>query len=324
MNIVGRKLWQKYKTWLASMKQSKTVLITGASGLIGERLTEMLIARGFKVRHLGRTTHSAPGGVESFTWDIKAKTIDPRALDQVDVIIHLAGANVADKRWTDKRKKEIIESRTASAALIFDTLKKRSTSPSAFISASAIGYYGTHDGDRTFVETDKHGRDFLSDVTRRWEASADRFAELKMRVVKLRTGIVLSDRGGALEPIAKTVRAFIGSPLGTGKQVMSWIHIDDLCNIFMQAVESPMQGAYNCVSPQPVTNAEFVAEVAKVLDKPLIAPRVPEFVLKMMFGEMSTIVIDGQRVSSEKIQKAQYRFRFPVLREALRDLLQKH
>jgi uncharacterized protein len=303
------------------MKQSKTVLITGASGLVGERLTEMLLASGWKVRHLGRKQRSEKG-VETFTWDIHKKEIDGRAVENVDAIIHLAGANVADKRWSDARKKEIIESRTDSAALLFEAIRKSGAQPAVFVSASAVGYYGTNAGNHVFVETDKSGTDFLSEVTRKWEAAADRFSELNVRVVKLRIGLVLSDKGGALAPIAKTVKAYIGSPLGSGKQYMSWVHIDDLCNIFIFAAEnSSLHGPYNCVSPEPVTNAEFIAEVARRLDRPMIAPRVPAFVLKTMFGEMSTVVLDGQKASAEKIQSAGYRFRFPALKDALGDLL---
>jgi uncharacterized protein len=302
------------------MDQSKTVLITGASGLVGARLTEMLLAKGYAVRHLGRK-RKKDNNVETFTWDIHKRAIEKEAFENVDAVVHLAGAGVADKKWTAERKKEIIDSRVQSAQLIFETLKNSRVRPRAFISASAIGYYGTDDGSHLFVEANPSGHDFLSEVTRLWEQSADRFSDLGMRVVKIRIGVVLSDKGGALQPMAKTVKAFIGSPLGSGKQYMSWIHIDDLCQTFVDAIANEsMKGAYNCVAPEPVTNKRFMEAVGKALGRPVVLPKVPPFVLKMLLGEMSTIVLDGSRVSSAKLQETGFRFKFPQLEEALANL----
>jgi uncharacterized protein len=305
------------------MAQSKTVLITGASGLVGARLTEMLLAKGYAVRHLGRK-RKKEDSVETFTWDIRKGAIEKEALSNVDAIVHLAGASVAEKKWTSERKKEIIDSRVQSAQLIFETLKNIPVRPASFISASAVGYYGTDNGSHLFVESDPSGDDFLSEVTRVWEQSADRFSEIGLRVVKIRIGVVLSDKGGALQPMAKTVKAFIGSPLGSGKQYMSWIHIDDLCQTFIDAIDNDsMAGAYNCVAPGPVTNKEFMEGVGKALKRPVMFPRVPPFVLKMLLGEMSTIVLDGARVSSQKLQRTGFRFKFPTLEGALGNLLNR-
>src|SRR5258708_33984710 len=222
---------------------SKKILITGASGMIGAQLTEMLLAKNYSVAHLGR---KKKGNVPSFVWDVSNGVIDKDALQQTDTIIHLAGANVASSRWTEGRKKEILESRVKSTALLFQTLKNNRHTIQTFISASAIGYYGFGEENKIFTEEDNPGNDFLAQVTRQWEEAADRFATLGIRTVKIRTGIVLSKKGGALEKMVKPIKFGIGSPLGSGKQFISWIHIDDLCGIFLKAIEDEkMSGTYN-------------------------------------------------------------------------------
>lgn len=302
------------------MGSSKRILITGGSGLVGTRLTEILHAKGHEVVHLGRT--KSDSGVRSFVWDVEKQTMDTSAFDGVSAIIHLAGAGVADKRWSRRRKKVIMESRRQSASLLHRELNRHRHSVDTFISASAIGYYGPGDDQTIFRENDPPGGDFLSEVSREWEIAADQFTDLGVRVVKIRIGIVLSGKGGALEPLEKTVRLGAGSPLGSGEQWMSWIHIDDLCAIFAAAIENEnMRGVYNAVAPFPVKNREFVRELAAVLKKPLILPRVPPVVLRVLFGEMSTIVLDGAKVSSDKIRQEGFTFSFPKLREALMSLL---
>jgi len=302
---------------------AKKILITGASGLVGNRLTELLLQKGYQVSHLGRTKRE--GKVISFVWDVEKGILDLNALAGVDTIIHLAGAGVADTRWTESRKKEILESRTKSTALLFNTLKNGNHTITSFVSASAIGYYGFGLSDEVFSEESKSGSDYLAQVTRQWEEEVEKIGSLNIRVVKLRIGIVLSEKGGALTEMVRPIKLGVGSPLGSGKQYLTWIHLDDLCEMFIKAVEdSTMKGSYNAVGPEWVTNEEMTKTIAKVLNKPLWLPAVPGFVLKVILGEMADLVIYGSKISSTKIQKTGFKFKFVWLEEALKDLLLKH
>ncbi len=295
------------------------ILITGASGLVGSRLTELLLQKGHQVSHLGRSKRA--GSVPSFVWDMENKSLDTEALKGVDTIINLAGAGVADKRWTIQRKKEILESRTHSTKLLFDTLKKQNHSVKTFVGASAMGYYGFGLSEEVFTEASKAGNDFLASVTKQWEEETDTLTSLGLRVVKMRIGIVLSDKGGALVEMTKPIRLGVGSPLGTGKQYLSWIHIDDLCGMFIQSVEDEkMLGVYNAVTNW-ATNADFTKAISSVLKKPLWLPPVPSFVMKIILGEMANLVVNGSKVSSGKIKKAGFEFEYPELKGALEDLL---
>ena len=298
---------------------SKKILITGASGLIGSRLTQMLTQKGYQVSHLGRTKKT--GSVESFVWDVEKGELDQQALVGVHAIINLAGAGVADKRWNEKRKKEILESRTKSSALLYQVLKETNHTVKTVVSASAIGYYGFCLDERIFSEESNPGSDYLAQVTKAWETEVDRIASLGIRVAKIRIGIVLSEKGGALAEMAKPVRLGVGAPLGTGKQYLSWIHIDDLCAMFIKAVEDEhMQGAYNAVCNW-ITNEAMTKSIAKVLNKPLLLPPVPGFIMKIIVGEMAVIVVNGSKVSSDKIRKTGFTFQYPELNEALSALL---
>lgn len=301
------------------MGDSKKILITGASGLIGTRLTTLLLDKGYEVAHLSRSGKNSK--VPVFIWDVDKQTMDHDALRGVDTIIHLAGAGVVEKRWTAKRKKEILESRTHSTQLLYEVLKTQKHQVKNFISASAIGYYGFED-DREFTEEDPAGKDFLADVTAQWEREADKIGALGIRLVKVRIGIVLSPHDGALKPMVNTVRWWIGAPLGSGDQYISWIHIDDVCGMILYAAEhANVQGPVNAVATQPVTNRDLTKAIAKTLQKPLVLPPVPGFVIAVMLGEMGKIVLNGNRVSSRKIQQLGYRLKFDDIEKALDNLL---
>ena len=297
------------------------ILITGGSGLIGRHLTSMLLSRGYEVVHLGRSP-KGNSKVRTFLWDVANRMIDSEAFSGVDTIIHLAGEGIADKPWTTQRKRQILESRTQSTRLLFDTLKKTSHQVRTFISASAIGYYGFNDNDHEFNESDAPGTDFLAGVVKSWEQEVDNIHQLGLRVAKIRVGIVLTMEGGALKEMVKPIRFYVGAPLGSGTQYLSWIHIDDLCAIFAKAIEDMnFQGAYNGVGPYAVTNEEFTQAVAKVLNKPLLLPRVPSWTLKLLFGEMADLVIKGNKISSDKLKRTGFKYRFPTVEAALTDLL---
>lgn len=292
------------------------ILITGASGLIGKRLTEMLTQQGHEVSHLGRTKRV--GKIPSFIWDVDRGTMDEQALN-VDAVVNLAGAGVADKRWTKKRKLEILESRTKSAALLARYLNQ-SQQVKTVVSASAIGYYGFGLDSVELTEESKPGNDFLAQVVKAWESELDKIQN--KRIVKLRIGIVLSEKGGALKEMATPIRWGVGAPLGSGKQYLSWIHIDDLCGMFIKAIEdSSLQGIYNASGPYAVTNNELTRTIATTLHKPIWLPPIPGFVLKVLVGEMADIVLNGSIVSSKKIQQTGYTFQFPSLDDALTNLL---
>ncbi|WP_238807025.1 TIGR01777 family oxidoreductase [Emticicia aquatica] len=299
------------------------ILITGGTGMIGHRLTELLLEKGHRVSYLSRKKEKLPN-VEVFQWNIKKGFIETGALENADYVIHLAGAGIADKRWTEKRKQEIIDSRIEPIELINKYLQEKSIRLKGFISASAIGFYGGDTGDKKLDESSQAGNDFLAKCTKLWEISAQQISAAE-RVVSIRIGIVLSEKGVALPKLVLPIRFGFGAALGSGQQFMSWIHIDDLCRIFIQAIENhTMHGAFNAVSPNPVTNQVMTNEAAKVLKRPLWLPNVPSFILKLVFGEMGIVVTGGNFVLNKRIsQETNFQYQFTNIKEALTDLLEK-
>lgn len=294
------------------------ILITGGTGLVGTKLTNALRTRGDEIRILTTSAIRAEQP-DAFYWNLKDQYIDYRAFEGVDYIIHLAGAGVADKPWSEKRKKLIYDSRIKNTNLLFERLK--GSKVKGVIAASAIGYYGMDTGEKWLNEADARGTDFLSDVVADWEEAIFSLNERAERVTALRIGIVLSTDGGALKKMAPPFRYGLGAPIGTGKQWMSWIHEDDLVGMILFALDKELEGVYNAVAPHPVTNAEFSRVLAKTLGKPFFLPNVPAFALKLVFGEMARVVLGGNRVKADKIKKAGYPFKFNKIDEALRDLL---
>jgi uncharacterized protein len=296
------------------------ILITGASGLLGTELSNFLSEKKYAVIHLTRSKRNDK--YDSYTWDLSRGYIEKGALRDIDFIIHLAGAGIADKRWSDKRKKEIIDSRVNSAELLFSEIKKQKVKPKAVISASAIGYYGSITSDYIFSETDPAANDFLGTVCSQWEASTHRFNELGIRTVQLRFGVILSAKGGALKKMLIPTKLGFGSALGSGKQFIPWVHFYDVLTLIEKCITNEtMLGPYNVVSPSFNTYNEFASTLAKVLNKPFFMPNVPSFLLKLTLGEMSQIVLEGSRISSQKLIDSGYCFQFPNLRYALSDLL---
>lgn len=293
----------------------QNILITGGSGLIGQRITDLLERKGYQVAWMSR---SVQAGRKSFIWNIEKKEIDPKAIEWADAIIHLAGAGVAEKRWTPERKKLILESRTQSTRLLFSALDKAEKRPNTFISSSAVGYYGFDTGTTLVDETSPSGSDFLAEVVKAWENEVKKLETLEIRTVLLRIGIVLDAEGGALGEMFKPP---VAAPLGSGDQWMSWIHIEDLARMFLFALEkTTLQGVYNAVGPNPATNQQLTQEAAYAKGKTYLGIGVPGFALKLFLGEMAAMVLGGNRVSCQKIQKAGFQFEFFELSAALKDI----
>lgn len=303
---------------------AKNILISGGTGLVGEALVDKLLAKGYQVGVLSRSKRNDAKGLRYFTWDIKQEKVDPEAIAFADIVVHLAGAGIADGRWSASRKKEILQSRTESTRVLFEAFKKADKQPELFLGASAIGYYGADTGTAWQFESSGPGNDFLAEVVSKWEKSSEAFEKWGSRVVKLRIGVVLSTKGGALAKLAAPIKLGAGAPLGSGKQYMSWIHIDDLADMFVFAIENQnLQGIFNAVSPEPVSNAALTKIAAEILKKPLFLPNVPAFALKLAFGEMAAVVLGGNKVSAEKIMDAGFTYHYPQAAPALKDLFDK-
>ena len=304
-------------------EKSKTVLISGGSGHIGSRLTTALLKSGYRVNWLSRGDFSV-NNVTVYKWDVERKQINLQAIDQARIIIHLAGANIGAKRWTSKRKKEILDSRVKSAEFLLKAIRETGVRLEAFISASAVGYYGALTSEKIFKEDDPPANDFLGTTCRLWEDAAESFSDAAKRVIKIRTGVVLDGRSGALPKMALPVKLGLGSSLGSGRQYLPWIHIADIVGIYVKAIENEtMKGAYNAVAPQAVRLKEFFRTLAGVLGRPFFMPPVPDFLLKALLGEMSDLLLKGSPVSAEKILRAGYAFRFKTAEKALQDIYYK-
>jgi uncharacterized protein (TIGR01777 family) len=295
------------------------VLITGGTGLIGEILTDTLLAEGYQVSHLSRKTGNNPK-VKTYLWNIAKNEIDEHCIDGVDIVLHLAGAGIADKRWTDKRKKEIVESRTKSIALIYRAIKSKPNKVNTVISASATGYYSNR-GDELLTEESPPNTDFMAECCIEWEKAVDEGEALSLRVLKFRTGVVLQKKGGALPQMALPVKLGVGTPFGTGKQWIPWIHWQDVMNMYLFGIENTnLKGAYNMVAPLPVTNKQFTRALATQLHRPLWPINVPSFIFKLLLGEMSIVILGSTKVSAAKIENTGFIFKYPDLAGALQEI----
>ncbi|MCF8256557.1 MAG: TIGR01777 family oxidoreductase [Flavobacteriales bacterium] len=298
-----------------------TILITGGSGLIGSTLIPLLRDAGHQVRIIGRTD-GRNADVPGFKWDIQKMTMDGTALEGVTHIIHLAGAGIADGRWTAARKEEIVTSRMMPMKLLADTLSKRGQKLDAFITASGIGYYGAETSAHIFKEDDAPADDFLGKTCRLWEEAVQLFDGIAAREVRVRTGIVLDSKGGALPKLMAPAKLGLAANLGSGKQWTPWIHIEDICRIYLQAVEdTDFKGAYNAVAPEHATQKQLLSAISAAIGKPFFLPGVPSVALKLVMGDMSQMLTEGSRVSCKKLEETGFEFQHPVLKLVLEDLL---
>lgn len=304
-----------------------TVLITGGTGLIGRPLTAALLEKGYEVIILTRdparyTTHTTR--LSYAAWEPAAGVIDIAAITKADHIIHLAGAGVADKRWSKERKREIVESRVKSGELLVKALKETSNKVQSVISSSAIGWYGPDSKEQNagFTEEAPPAADFLGQTCKQWEASIEPVTQLGKRLVKLRVGIVLGKEGGALKEFLKPLRFGIASILGSGRQVISWIQLEDMVRLYITAIEKDnMNGVYNAVTPSPVTNKQLIMALARKKRGRLYIPvYVPSFILKIILGEMSIEVLKSTSVSCNKLSKSGFIFQYPTITAAFNDI----
>lgn len=296
------------------------VLITGATGLVGSELVSLLLKNGININYLTTSKRKLQSEekYKGFYWNPDKGEIDENCLDDVDAVIHLAGAPIA-KRWTKSYKEEILDSRIVTANMLYKLLKNKENSVSHFISASAIGIYP--DSLTRVYNEDDTGVDnsFLGEVVRKWEECADKIGTLGIRVAKIRTGLVLSRKGGMLKELARPVKLGLGSAFGSGSQMQSWIHVSDLTGIYLYVLQNELEGVYNAVAPYPVTQNELVKTVASVIDRPYFMPNIPKFVMETAMGEMHILLYTSQNVSARKIIGSGYQFKFLSLEKAIEE-----
>ncbi len=306
----------------------KNILIAGGTGLVGKRLTAMLLDKGYNVTILTRTanTNSTNPNISFANWDTDKQTIDEQAVSNADAIVNLAGAGVADKRWSIERKKEIVDSRVNSGRLIVNALQRIPNKIDVVVNASAIGWYGSNQTiNKTYQEEEPANTDFLGETCKQWEQSIHPISLTKKRLVKLRIGIVLSKDGGALKEFLKPLKFGIATILGSGKQKISWIHIDDLCRMFIAAIEQEnLNGVYNAVAPMVTTNSKLNIALAKKLRSKFYIPIfVPKFMLKIVLGELSVEVLKSSDISCKKIHDAGFQFLYPSIESAFEQMFPK-
>lgn len=301
------------------------VLVTGGTGFIGKKLVHLLHDRNHSVRILSRSGQGAqkqfPFPVEGMAWNANGMELPPAALEGIDAVIHLAGEGIADKRWSEERKKKILDSRVIGTRKVVEAINRASTKPKVFLGASAIGFYGDR-GDETLTESSSPGDGFLSVVCQEWEKASDALSD-SVRKCTVRVGIVLGEGGGALKPLLPLFRLGLGGRVASGNQWMSWIHIDDLVGLFVHLMENDaLQGVFNGTTPRPVTNKDFTKALSTAVRRPALFPA-PAIALKVAMGELAVLVLASQRVSPEKTLLSHFQYRFDSLLPALEQIVKK-
>lgn len=297
------------------------VLMAGGSGLIGANLKRLLENNNYEVRTLSRNLDDSENS-SLFYWDPKFGELDIAALKDVSYIIQLSGANIVEKRWTQKRKQELIDSRIESTNLLYSKVVEHKIPLKAFIVSAAIGFYGSETNDHICVETDTVGKDFLASICQSWETASFKFKESNIRTVVFRTSIVLSPRGGALQKIITPIRFGFGAAFGSGKQILPWIHIEDICNLFLYAIKNEkISGIYNAAAPSVITNKEMITKCAAILKKPYWLPNIPGFLFSILLGELALVLLNGNIVSPKKILDTGFQFKYNNIDEALNHLI---
>lgn len=293
------------------------ILITGGSGLLGRAISQLLLKEGHQPIWLSRSEGSE-NGIKTFTWNLVSRTIDEKAFEGVEHIIHLAGSGIVDKRWSLAYKKELLESRVKSSELLQDYILKTKCPLKSFVGGSAIGYYGAVENNHVFTEGDLPGRDFLAETCVNWEKSYLPLTTAGIRTSIIRTGIVLSKNGGAYAKMVFPFKLGLGAAVASGKQAFPWIHIDDIAALFVRALfDEKYSGIYNGVSSETTSNLEFSQQLAKSLKRPFFLPKVPAFILHLALGERAVTLTKGAFVSNQKIKESGFRFNYEQLSDAL-------
>jgi uncharacterized protein (TIGR01777 family) len=301
----------------------QSVLIAGGSGLVGNQLTKRLLTTGYSVVWLTRKINPNLN-IKQYEWDYKLKKTDANAFKDATIVINLSGANVGAKRWDKTWKEDIYNSRVQATALLMDTIKMHGKKVHTVISSSATGYYGTIISDNIFSESTGSGKDFLATTCVDWENTLSNSKTENIRKIILRTGVVLSAEGGALSKMNILFKMGLGAVLGSGKQYFSWIHIEDLCSLYVKAIEdNSINGVYNAVAPSYITNKDFTITLSNMFNKSIWLPNISAFLLKLILGEMAGSLLYGSRVSPEKIVQAGFTFRFRNIQSALKDIYDK-
>lgn len=298
------------------------ILITGATGFIGSKLTKLLLEKEHTIHYLTTSKNKVvdKSNYKGFYWNIETNEIDIKCFEGVEAVIHLSGATIA-KRWTKAYKKELIDSRVLSTNLLFNAVKENNFPIKHIISASGTAIY-PESYDRVYTEDSyEEANDFLSTVVKQWEQSVDQFNDISIKVSKIRTGVVFAKNGGAFPEMIKPIKYGLGSTMGNGSQIQSWIHIDDLTRIYCFILENNLEGIYNAVAPNSITNKNLIYLVAKKLNKPLFLPNIPQFFMKLVLGEMSLLLFTSKNLSSKKIQDLGYKFKYPDFQVALENLI---
>jgi uncharacterized protein (TIGR01777 family) len=295
----------------------RRVVITGGTGLVGMHLSALLEKEKYDVVHLSRNRRPEER-FNSYHWEPESGYCDKDAFKDGDTVIHLAGANIGEKRWTAQRKRVIISSRTETARLIYDASVASGIRPDAFITASGKDIYGSGISEKIYKETDPPGTDFMAETCRLWEAAADPFEAAGVRVVKIRTALVLAPEGSAISKLKAPARAGLIIRLGTGRQYFPWIHIDDLCNVYLKAVtDSTMSGSFNASAPDHITHDMLMSAIARQKHLPVFLPHVPKWLLHLILGEMSVVLTTGSRISPDRLISSGFEFRYPDIDQAL-------
>jgi len=296
----------------------RRAVITGGTGLVGMHLSALLEKEKYDVVHLSRSRKPVTR-FRSYRWDPESGYCDKDAFRDGDTVIHLAGSNIGEKRWNAKRKKDILISRTETARLIYDASVASGIRPDAFITASGKDYYGSGISEKIYTETDPPGSDFMAETCHLWEAAADPFEAAGVRVAKIRTALVLAPKGSALSKLKAPARAGLIIRLGTGRQYFPWIHIDDLCSVYLKAVsDSTMSGPFNASAPDHITHDMLMDAVARQRHLPVFLPHVPPWLLHLVLGEMSVVLTSGSRISPDRLIRSGFEFRYPDIDQALR------
>jgi uncharacterized protein len=298
------------------------ILITGATGLIGNELVDLLLQNNHTVHYLTTSKLKIKNRLNyhGFFWNPEEGKIDENCLSGVDTIVHLAGASIS-KGWTNSYKQELIESRVLSANLLFNLLKKAPHQVKHYISASGTAIYPDSDSKIYDESSPEKDESFLGHVVQKWEESADQFNLLNLKVSKLRTGVVFSDKGGALLEMIKPIKMFVGSGFGSGKQMQSWIHLSDVANLYYFVIQNQIEGIINAVAPVSISNQDLTKEIAKQLKRPLFLPNVPQFVMKLILGEMHILLFNNKNIVPKKAQTERFKFQYETAQQALQDCI---